>query len=198
MEPQTGIRLAALGEHEHDCPVSAAEDPGECFLVGLARLRAVAGMAMDPKSPYAKIRIRRIGSYVSGQFPEPSGTDEETFQRVFALPMGRDVFSPATALAMPAAIQRRPRGEIAIPVEVDYSLPFGPSAFEDWDAENMAKVHDANLSGLDRSRLTNFGPARHRDEWPDDLFAMDLPSAGLFGTPRLAGSVRAGRKRGEL
>ena len=40
VEPQPGIRLAALGQNEHHGPVGAAEDPGECLLIGLARLRA--------------------------------------------------------------------------------------------------------------------------------------------------------------
>ena len=40
-----------------------------------------------------------------------------------------------------------PGGEIVIPVEVDYRLPFGPSAFEAWEAEYKANVRISPLVG---------------------------------------------------
>jgi proteasome lid subunit RPN8/RPN11 len=77
-----------------------------------------------------------------GNSAQPSSTDEETFCRVF----GRCQWAVMFILARSGHSYARlrfntgPGGEILIPVEVDYHLPFGPSAFEAWEAEYQANV----------------------------------------------------------
>ena len=64
-----------------------------------------------------------------GNSPQPSGTDEETFDRVF----GRCQWAVMFILARSGQCYARlrfntgPGGELVIPVEVDYRLPFGPA-----------------------------------------------------------------------
>ena len=71
-----------------------------------------------------------------------------------------------------------PGGEIVIPVEVEYRLPFGPSAFEAWKAEYEANVRISPLGGRcsgDRPLFDEeFWTGRSLpDEWLDELTTMD-------------------------
>jgi len=77
-----------------------------------------------------------------GNSPEPSGTDEETFTRVF----GRSDWAVMFILARDGSCYARlrynlgPGADIELPVEVDYGRPFGSSAEELWSAEHTANV----------------------------------------------------------
>ena len=83
-----------------------------------------------------------------GDSPEPSGTDEETFHRVF----GRCDWALMLIVAQDGKTYARlrfnvgPGGQVLIPVCVDYSLPFGPSDHEAWEAEYKANIKVAALS----------------------------------------------------
>ncbi len=65
-----------------------------------------------------------------GDSAQPSGTDEETFARVFGRCQWAVLFILARSNHCYARLRFNtgPGGELEIPVEVDYSLAFGPSA----------------------------------------------------------------------
>lgn len=77
------------------------------------------------------------GSYVA-----PSGTDEDTFARVF----GKSDWAIMVIVAETGQIYARlcfntgPGGQMLIPVEVDYSKPFGSADQEIWEAEYNASI----------------------------------------------------------
>jgi proteasome lid subunit RPN8/RPN11 len=72
-----------------------------------------------------------------GDSPEPSATDQETFQRVF----GGCQWAVMAIVARDSSTYARlsfnvgPGGQVLIPVEVEYSKAFGPSDHEGWDVE---------------------------------------------------------------
>ena len=91
------------------------------------------------------IHIREISS-------EPSGQDETTFARVFGKCNWALMFILAENNRTYAKLSFNvgPKGEILIPVEVDYSQAFGPSDHKLWDEEYQANVsHVAWLSDFD-------------------------------------------------
>ena len=77
-----------------------------------------------------------------GDSPNPSGTDEETFARVF----GRCDWAVMFILAQDGKTYSRlrfnvgPGGQMLIPVYVDYKQSFGPSNKEEWEAEYKANI----------------------------------------------------------
>lgn len=77
-----------------------------------------------------------------GDSPEPSGTDEATFARVFGKCQWAVMFILAENNKSYAKINFNvgPTGEILIPAEVDYSQNFGPSDHKLWDGEYQANV----------------------------------------------------------
>jgi len=80
-----------------------------------------------------------------GDSPNPSGTDEETFQRVF----GRCDWAIMFILAENGKTYSRlrfnvgPSGQILIPVHVDYTQPFDQSNQDAWEAEYKANIKTA-------------------------------------------------------
>ena len=80
--------------------------------------------------------------------PSPSSTDETTFARVF----GRCDWAVMFVMAREGKTYARlhfnvgPGGNVVIPVCVDYSVPFGPSEQELWEAEYKANIRPAELS----------------------------------------------------
>jgi len=77
-----------------------------------------------------------------GDSPEPSATDQETFQRVF----GNCQWAMMFILAQDGKTHARlsfnvgPGGQVLIPTEVDYSEDFGGSDRELWDTEYAANI----------------------------------------------------------
>jgi hypothetical protein len=87
-----------------------------------------------------------------GDMSEPSGQDETTFGRVFGKCNWALMFILAENNRTYAKLSFNvgPKGEILIPVEVDYSQAFGPSDHKLWDEEYQANVsHVAWLSDFD-------------------------------------------------
>ena len=87
-----------------------------------------------------------------GDMSEPSGQDETTFGRVFGKCNWALMFILAENNRTYAKLSFNvgPKGEILIPVEVDYSQAFGPSDHKLWDEEYQANVsHAAWLSDFD-------------------------------------------------
>ncbi len=77
-----------------------------------------------------------------GDSPEPSFTDEETFQRVFGGCQWSIMFIIAEQDKTYAMLSFNvgPGAKVLIPVAVDYSYDFGPSDKKAWDDEYKANV----------------------------------------------------------
>jgi len=105
-----------------------------------------------------------------GNSPEPSGTDQDTFARVFGGCQWALMFIIAQSDACHARLDFNigPGGQVLIPVAVDYRRPFGPSSQEAWEAEYRDHVIAAS--------------------WPDNPPPTPpenppLPDLGSYGLP---------------
>jgi len=122
-----------------------------------------------------------------GNSAGPSGTDEATFFRVF----GRCQWAVMFILARSGQCYARlrfnigPGGDQEIPIEVDYSRPFGHSDFGAWDAEYLANVK----AGISMARLSRPSPFLDEelwtgltvpDDWLEDLELMDPTERRFF------------------
>ena len=93
-----------------------------------------------------------------GDSPDPSTTDEQTFQRVF----GNCQWAVMAVVAQDNNTYARlsfhigPGGQILIPTDVDYSQDFGPSDHSSWDAQYQADVRP--MEWLNRVVLTGEKP----------------------------------------
>ena len=115
-----------------------------------------------------------------GNSPEPSHTDQETFHRVFGKCEWAVMFIVARNGKTSARLRFNvgPRGEIVIPVQVDYSALFSAANPEAWEAEYQAniKAEDAfdyfgGPEGLLFDEET-YGCSDSQD-WLNELEAMD-------------------------
>jgi proteasome lid subunit RPN8/RPN11 len=94
-----------------------------------------------------------------GESPEPSTTDEETFQRVF----GACQWAIMAIVAQDDSTYARlsfnigPGGQVLIPAEVDFSREFGPTDRSSWDAEYQVNVKA--MEWLNRPILSEEKPA---------------------------------------
>jgi proteasome lid subunit RPN8/RPN11 len=107
-----------------------------------------------------------------GDSPEPSGKDEETFERVF----GSCQWAAMVIVAQDDSTYARlsfnvgPGSQVLIPAGVEYSHAFGPSNHDSWDAEYTANVRAVNWLG--RSPSDEEGPADGQPKGrvlPDDF-----------------------------
>ena len=82
-----------------------------------------------------------------GESPQPSGTDEETFDRVFGSCDWAIMFILARGGASYARLRFNtgPRAELILRVEIDFQRPFGSTAEELWRAEYAACVRTMPL-----------------------------------------------------
>ena len=80
--------------------------------------------------------------------PEPSSTDEETFQRVFGRCDWAVMLIVAQGGKMHAQLRFNvgPGGQMLIPVQVDYSYPFGACDRDAWELEYRANIKAHLLS----------------------------------------------------
>lgn len=115
-----------------------------------------------------------------GNCPSPSGTDEMTFARVFGNCQWAVMFILARQGKTYARLRFNigPGGHIAVPVEVDFRAPFGPSHREAWEAEYKAAVSPERTFwdlGAPRSADTPLDLAGRSvpDDWLEELEAMD-------------------------
>ena len=115
-----------------------------------------------------------------GHSAEPSSIDEETFLRVFGKCQWAVMFVVAKGGKSYARLRFSvgPGGQIVIPVEVDYSQPFGPSDQEAWDAEYKANIvagrqHDIFGSQADLGLAEDLSGYSCPDDWLEELEAME-------------------------
>lgn len=115
-----------------------------------------------------------------GSSATPSGTDEQTFDRVFG---GCD-WAVMFILAREGETYARlrfntgPGGQMLIPVQVDYDAPFEASDHELWQAEYQREVVPVKFEPfdllIDDKRPTQNGRRRRRNEDFVDVFADAL------------------------
>lgn len=123
-----------------------------------------------------------------GNSAQPSGTDEETFARVFEPADWAVMFILACGGRTYARLRYHlgPGAEVQLPVEVDYDLPFSASEHELWQTEYQRCVHEKirqcsskspqSLAAISLRRLTDPWPAAddatavywENDDWPLD------------------------------
>jgi len=117
-----------------------------------------------------------------GNCPQPSGVDEETFQRVF----GRCEWAVMFILDQRGKSYARlrfsvgPGGETVIPINVDYAQPFGSSDHDAWKAEYEANIiretyPHVGFFGDSDIGLQDFERGRYScpEEWKEEIEAMD-------------------------
>ena len=104
-----------------------------------------------------------------GNSPQPSATDEETFQRVFGKCDWALMFILAQDGKTYAKLQFNvgPGGRLLIPAQVDYALPFAGSEALSWEAEYQANIQAASV--------------RHGLVFDDPLVVVDCPEPDVYG-----------------
>ncbi len=115
-----------------------------------------------------------------GDSPQPSATDEETFRRVFGKCQWAVMFIIARGGKNYARLRFSvgPGGSLVIPIEVDYSQPFGPSDQDVWAAEykaniKAAKWHDTFGSQASLGSAEDLSGYSWPDDWLEELEAME-------------------------
>ena len=115
-----------------------------------------------------------------GSSPKPSMTDEETFARVFGSCQWAVMFVLGRTGKTHARLRFNvgPGGEEVVPVEVDYSRPFGASDHDAWAAEYRANILPARwevpvVGNHERTAPTGFGSYSLADDLLEDLDAME-------------------------
>jgi proteasome lid subunit RPN8/RPN11 len=118
-----------------------------------------------------------------GKSPTPSSVDEETFDRVFGACDWAIMFILARNGATYARLRFNvgPGGAVAIPVEVDYSMPFSAADHAAWEAEYQANIFpeiecwgltDSKNKAAATDRASPFDLAESRSgSFPGDLLA---------------------------
>ncbi len=116
-----------------------------------------------------------------GDSPKPSSIDEETFHRVFGRCQWAVMFIVARGGKSYARLRFSvgPGGQVVIPVEVDYSQPFGPSDNDAWEAEYKANITAGKPDGIFGSTMDDWGLVDDLtgytcpDDWLEELAAME-------------------------
>lgn len=109
-----------------------------------------------------------------GDSPEPSEMDEETFERVFGSCQWAAMVIVAQDDSTYAGLSFNigPGSQVLIPVEVDYSGPFGASDHDGWDAEYAANVRAVDwLSGSSSDEEGSASRQLRGDVSPCDFLA---------------------------
>jgi len=115
-----------------------------------------------------------------GNSAEPSHTDEETFQRVF----GKCEWSVMFILAQNGKTSARlrfnvgPRGQILIPVTIDYAAPFPAADHVAWEDEYQANIKGAETESIFGSDgpvglAEEFYDYSYPQDWIEELESMD-------------------------
>ena len=115
-----------------------------------------------------------------GDSPKPSSTDEATFARVFGCCQWAVMFIVARGGKSYARLRFSvgPGGQAVIPVEVDYSQPFGSSDQEAWELEYKANIKASKWDNMFGScggteLVDDVAAYACPDDWLEDLEAME-------------------------
>ena len=115
-----------------------------------------------------------------GNSPEPSHTDEETFHRVFGHCEWAVMFIIAQNGKTSARLRFNigPRGQILIPVTIDYAAPFSATDRESWESEYHANVRGADSESLFGGTglvdlAEEFYDTSYPQDWIEELELMD-------------------------
>ena len=139
-----------------------------------------------------------------GKSVQPSSTDEETFQRVFGRCQWAVMFILGKTGNTLAKLRFNigPGGQMAIPVQMDYSRPFGQSNDAAWDAEYKTNVRAGRWQGFPGScegfeLETDLAGCSAPDDWVEGLEAMEpaerrLVMEELAARPDLWGEEEVG------
>ncbi len=109
-----------------------------------------------------------------GESPTPSGTDEQTFARVF----GRCDWSVMFIMARDGKCYARlhfsagPEGDVMLLVKQDFASPFPAADHEGWGCEFLANIHPVEWTGLPRriwDPLGDWDDIEMDDGWPEDI-----------------------------
>lgn len=118
-----------------------------------------------------------------GDSPQPSMTDEETFQRVF----GNCDFSIMCIIAQGNQSFARirfnagPGGQMTIPVQIDYSEPFEGSSHDQWDEEFEQHIEEEMfLSRKSSSTEDMFGSDGVPYDFMEELEQMDIDERQMY------------------
>jgi len=105
-----------------------------------------------------------------GNCPNPSGTDEETFRRVFGKCQWSIMFIVAQEGKTYARISFNvgPGGQVLIPVEVDYDKPFLAADQPAWIEEYKANIHPEEWRGIQEQSMTPEERAELATGWPEE------------------------------
>ena len=121
-----------------------------------------------------------------GQSPQPSPTDEETFDRVFGRCQWAVMFVVAKGGRTYARLRFNlgPGGDVLIPTEVDYNQPFAGSDQEAWGAEYKANIQvgkrrSAGEAWPGHGEHDVYG-ASFPDDWLEELEAMEPGERSLL------------------
>lgn len=131
-----------------------------------------------------------------GDSATPSGIDEENFQRVF----GRCDWAVMFILGRTGKTYARlrfnvgPGGEVVIPVQLDFSQPFGPSNHQTWEAEYQANIQtvfwslfpDKDKKESGKSAELDLADYSVPDDWLQEFEAME-PAERQYVLDELAG-----------
>ena len=122
----------------------------------------------------------------------PSSVDEATFRRVFGGCQWAVMFIVAEGDKSYARLRFSvgPGGQVVIPVEVDYSKPFGPSDQDAWEAEYKASIKLGDWDGYfgcqaDSGLAEELWGSPCPNYWLEELEAMD-PTQRRFNLDELA------------
>jgi proteasome lid subunit RPN8/RPN11 len=105
-----------------------------------------------------------------GNSPQPSGTDEATFARVFGGAHWAVMFILARGGETYARLRFNvgPGGDVLLPVEVDYTCEFRGSDVDQWQAEYAANVSALQPEPATPSPAQERATPRRIDEFEDD------------------------------
>jgi len=123
-----------------------------------------------------------------GDSPEPSGTDESTFARVFGSCDWAIMFIVAQNGSTFARLRFNvgPGGEVKIPVCVDYSYEFDAADFEIWKQQYKANVVEDTAFSLTGTSKSAFG--KQQDEI--DIFGNNgFEDTSVFSSQDLLGEI---------
>jgi hypothetical protein len=118
-----------------------------------------------------------------GDCPNPSMTDESTFQRVFGGCDFSIMFIVAQGNQSYARVSFNvgPGGQVLIPVEVDYSEPFEGSNHKDWDREFKENIQEeAFLKRTKDSEENIFGNDGVPYDFIEELEQMDIDERQMY------------------